>query len=267
MGKVSIAEKYANKEADAREKLRQIIDDNIKKSEEIYKWAKETGKLQPGLDANKGLYKAIDKECDDAMRCVISEFLSWKEEELIKDILMSDHTDDDWLWLEETTRAWLEKAPPETKARFRESGAEKRVHAFYAGIKYDFLDSGLPVEPNRGEEASEAMVEYRRAQIQQKIDEIHKGNIAAIIEGVSSNNDLIVINAILSGAKLGVRDTSFIEAINKARLSETVVMGYPMKSVAEAAYHVLTDSKYYGEDNLVKTLLANKFELHMHEKK
>ena len=97
--------------------------------------------------------------------------------------------------------------------------------------------------------------------MQQKIDEMYSGNTEAIIAGVHSKNDYILMNAILSGAKLKIKDKDFIAGVEKARDSEIVLLGFPMKSVAEAAYHFLTDKKYNGGNPIVETLINSKFDI------
>lgn len=97
-------------------------------------------------------------------------------------------------------------------------------------------------------------------QMQKKVDQMHSGDIAAIIDGVNSGNDYLTINAVLSGAKHKIKDAAFMDGIEKARNSEAVLMGFPLKSVADAAYIFLTGRKYAGDDGLVKTLIANEFQ-------
>lgn len=97
--------------------------------------------------------------------------------------------------------------------------------------------------------------------MQKKIDEMYNGNTDAIIAGVYSQNDYILMNAILSGAKLNIKEKNFIVGVEKARNNEIVLLGFPIKSVAEAAYCFLTDRKYNGNDSIVKTLIDNKFNI------
>ena len=97
--------------------------------------------------------------------------------------------------------------------------------------------------------------------MQQKIDEMYSGNTEAIIAGVHSKNDYILMNALLSGAKLKIKEEDFIAGVEKARSNETVLLGFQLKSVAEAAYHFLTDRKYAGSDPVIKALIKNKFNI------
>ena len=127
--------------------------------------------------------------------------------------------------------------------------------------RYSFLDNGLPVEPGNYEEASVAVAEYRSMQAQQMICRIHTGDIDTIIEGTNSRNDLVVINAIISGAKMGISDARFLDGVSKALESDAKVMGYPLRSVAEAATLYLFGREYNGEDAVIQALLANKFDV------
>ena len=97
--------------------------------------------------------------------------------------------------------------------------------------------------------------------MQQKIDEMYSGNTEAIIAGVHSKNDYILMNAILIGAKLKIKAENFVAGVEKARTNEIVLLGFPLKSVAEAAYHFLTDRKYNGSDPIVETLIKNEFNI------
>ncbi len=97
--------------------------------------------------------------------------------------------------------------------------------------------------------------------MQQTINEMYSGNTDAIISGVNSNNDYLVMNAILSGTKKKIQDERFIEGVQKARKSNVVLLGYPIKSVADASYYFLTKQKYDGDDEIVKTLLENEFNI------
>ena len=97
--------------------------------------------------------------------------------------------------------------------------------------------------------------------MQQKINEMYSGNTEAIIAGVHSQNDYILMNAILCGAKMEIKDDDFVAGVEKARTNEIVLLGFPLKSVAEAAYHFLTDRKYNGNDHIAETLIRNKFNI------
>jgi len=88
---------------------------------------------------------------------------------------------------------------------------------------------------------------------------MHSGNVPAIIEGINSGNNYLMMNAVLSGAKHKIKDTAFMDGLKKARDSEAVLLGFPLKSVAEAAYIFLTSGEYTGEDAGIKTLIANEF--------
>jgi len=97
--------------------------------------------------------------------------------------------------------------------------------------------------------------------MQKMIDEMYCGKTDAVIAGVSSDNEYLVMNAILSGARHKIRDERFLKGIDKARTSEVVLLGFPLKSVAEAAYYFLTEKVYVGTDPIVDVLLKNKFDI------
>ena len=97
-------------------------------------------------------------------------------------------------------------------------------------------------------------------QVQQKVDRMHSGDVSAIIAGIHSGNDYLTMNAVLSGAKYKIKDTAFMDGLKKAQESEAVLLGFSLKSVAEAAYIFLTGGEYTGNDAGIKTLIENEFQ-------
>lgn len=97
--------------------------------------------------------------------------------------------------------------------------------------------------------------------LQNKVDSMHSGNVEAILSGVSSKNDYLIMNALLCGAKMKLKDKGFMAGLELARNNEAVLLGFPLKSIAEAATHFVTGKKYEGNDELVKTLIKNEFKI------
>lgn len=97
--------------------------------------------------------------------------------------------------------------------------------------------------------------------LQNKVDSMYNGNIEAIISAVSSSNDYLIMNAILCGAKIKLKDNGFIAGVEKAQSNEAILLGFPLKSVAEAAIHFITEKEYKGNDDLVKTLIKKEFKI------
>lgn len=97
--------------------------------------------------------------------------------------------------------------------------------------------------------------------LQNKVDSMHNGNIEAILSGISSSNDYLVMNALLCGAKFKVKDKLFIDGVEKARNNETTLLGFPLKSIADATIHFIREKEYKGNDDLVKTLINNEFNI------
>ena len=96
--------------------------------------------------------------------------------------------------------------------------------------------------------------------IQKVINRMHDGYEDAIIAGVWSSAPIVVINAIIAGAKHEVKDVSFLNGVVKAEEREDVFMGIQMKSVAAAALDVLGAKKYAGDDKQTLGFILNKFE-------
>lgn len=97
--------------------------------------------------------------------------------------------------------------------------------------------------------------------LRNKVESMYNGNIESILSSISSSNDYLVMNAILCGAKMKLKDKGFIAGVEKARDNEAVLLGFPLKSIAEAAILFITGKEYKGNDDLVKTLIKNEFNI------
>lgn len=94
---------------------------------------------------------------------------------------------------------------------------------------------------------------------QKLLDEMKNGNIACIKNVIAPGSQYLQINAILCGIERGLHDNEFIDSIDKLRSDDTVLTGFRLGSVAEAAYYYLKKIKYTGDDDLTKALLACNF--------
>ena len=82
------------------------------------------------------------------------------------------------------------------------------------------------------------------------------GDVKAIVAGVESNNEYVVLNAIIQGTIKKIKDTNFVEGIRKAKDSDAVFLNLPLRSVATAALDVLSIEQYRGNDAVIKDLIA-----------
>ncbi len=96
-------------------------------------------------------------------------------------------------------------------------------------------------------------------EMQHIADEMHKGNVSAILRGIHSENLFLRVNAILSGAKFQIHNHDFWEVVKESLNDDTVVLGIPLKSIAEAAFFYVSGKEYQGDDAYVKGLIANQF--------
>ena len=96
-------------------------------------------------------------------------------------------------------------------------------------------------------------------QAQILINKMYNGDTEAILSGVSSDNDFVLTNAILAGTKQGIKEKKFIEGVSKAQNSKVVLLGFPLASIAVASRHFLEGEKYFGDDEIVKSLLETDF--------
>lgn len=95
---------------------------------------------------------------------------------------------------------------------------------------------------------------------QQAIDNMYKGDIEAIKENITSDVPILVMNAIISGVKIGLKDEKYIEKLEMNCLNKSVLMGVCLGSVAQAAVCILTGKPYLGNDSSIKSLIKSNFE-------
>ena len=94
--------------------------------------------------------------------------------------------------------------------------------------------------------------------VQTTINEMHNGSIEIILQGISSTTPLILLNAIIAGTKLGIKEKEFVEGLKKAEQSEEMLMGVPIKEFASASLEILEIQKYLGDNNRVKEMVQCK---------
>lgn len=97
--------------------------------------------------------------------------------------------------------------------------------------------------------------------MQTLIDKMYDGDTEAIVSGISSKNDYILINSVLAGTKYGIKDKRFIDGVLKAQNSKSVLLGFSLASIAIASEHFLTNKRYMGDDTTVKALIESKFNI------
>ena len=97
--------------------------------------------------------------------------------------------------------------------------------------------------------------------VQTRIDDMHKGNIKAITNGVSSRVPIVALNAILTGTQRNLHDPVFIEGVKQAEESNEILLGIPLKSLATASLHLLGEKKYVGDDKLIITMIDSKMKM------
>ena len=96
--------------------------------------------------------------------------------------------------------------------------------------------------------------------IQSRIDRMHEGDLDQIIAGINSQNNLLVMNAVLAGANQRITDEAYIEGLRKALDNSVCLMDTPISSIAAAALHVLNVQKYTGHDPRILQLITSEFD-------
>ena len=97
--------------------------------------------------------------------------------------------------------------------------------------------------------------------VQMKINDMHKGNVDAIMSGISSLVPIVVLNAIVAGTQYNLRNAAFVDGVKQASESDVTLLGVPLKSFAAASLHLLGEEKYSGKDGMVLTMIDNKFQM------
>ena len=93
------------------------------------------------------------------------------------------------------------------------------------------------------------------------IDSMVSGNAEAIIIGIQSEIPILIMNAILQGAKHCITDSSFIRALQEKHVnSDVVLLGVRIGSCAIAALDYLNIKKYKGDDQFITGLIETKFQ-------
>lgn len=95
--------------------------------------------------------------------------------------------------------------------------------------------------------------------IQLVINKMYAGDTEAIISCVDSEKSILVMNALMAGTKMMVRDERFLSGVKKAKKSEVVLLGIPLKKVAVAAEHLLGIQEYMGNDKVILAMISSEF--------
>jgi len=95
---------------------------------------------------------------------------------------------------------------------------------------------------------------------QKIIDRMHAGNTEEILRNISSETPILVLNAMLAGIKIGLKEPFFIEGVRKAEENEAVLLNVPVCKIATAVLHLLNAKPYTGTDRQILELIESKFE-------
>lgn len=93
------------------------------------------------------------------------------------------------------------------------------------------------------------------SEIQFNVDNMYDGSTVAILNGISSMSSVEVLNAIVAGTRLKLKDKEFIKGLEKAGNNEEALMGIPIKEFAMAALDILNIEKYSGNSVRVREMI------------
>jgi len=97
--------------------------------------------------------------------------------------------------------------------------------------------------------------------VQFLIDEMHRGNTEIICKGIESDNPLLCLNAIMAGARQGVKEKRYLEALKVAKGSKDRVLGFSVHNFSVAALHLLGAECYEGDDEDILALIQFGFKV------
>lgn len=97
--------------------------------------------------------------------------------------------------------------------------------------------------------------------VQMKINDMHNGNIDAIMNGISSPVPIVVLNAILAGTQRNLHNAAFVDGVKKASQNNETILGIPIKAFAAASLHLLDEEKYSGKDTVILTMINSKLKM------
>ncbi len=91
-------------------------------------------------------------------------------------------------------------------------------------------------------------------EIQKKINFMMEGNQKVIEESIYSENQALVVNAIIFGVKHGIKSPEFCEGLKKVteREEKLILVGCPVSYLAVSACHLLGIQEYTGDDSIIK---------------
>ena len=92
---------------------------------------------------------------------------------------------------------------------------------------------------------------------QKLIDQMHAGDISVIVDNIQDKTPILVLNAIMAGVKIKLKDKAFIDGLKKAEENEVALLGLPIQKVATAALHLLGQRKYNGKDSVIISLIES----------
>lgn len=92
---------------------------------------------------------------------------------------------------------------------------------------------------------------------QKLIDQMHAGDISVIVDNIQEKTPILVLNAIMAGVKIELRNKAFIDGLLKAEKNDVALLGLPIQKAATAALHLLGQRKYNGKDPVIISLIES----------
>lgn len=94
---------------------------------------------------------------------------------------------------------------------------------------------------------------------QEIINKMHTGDINAILDGICSDSPILILNAILSGTRMGLHNDVFVHGVKQATKNDTALLHLSISQCAHASLDILGIRKYMGEDSYILELISTGF--------
>lgn len=92
---------------------------------------------------------------------------------------------------------------------------------------------------------------------QLKVKAMHDGSIEEILNGIKSNNTFELINAIIAGTRMNIKDNKFVDRLESAMKNEETLLGVPVYEFATASLDILGIKKYKGNNRRIKEMIQS----------
>lgn len=96
-------------------------------------------------------------------------------------------------------------------------------------------------------------------EIQEKINKMHQGEVDEIIKGAMTDTEILILNAMITGAIHRIGDPQFLHRVTEIEKSDATLLGVHLNDVATATLHILGAKTYTGTSPVVQSMIKYVF--------